>query len=79
MADGIVDVLPLLSGFSREAHGRIIFTERLGGRGWTSSKSRDLWKRRKGGSSESFVSTGSVVNYRCSDNGVMAFHLRSGS
>jgi len=79
MADGIVDVLPLLSGFSREAHGRIIFTERLGGRGWTSSKSRDLWKRRKGGSSESFVSTGSVVNYRCSDNCVMAFHLRSGS
>ena len=32
--DAIVDVLPLLSGFSREAHGRLIFSETPNGRGW---------------------------------------------
>jgi hypothetical protein len=31
MADGIVDVLPLASGYSREAHGRLVFTTRPGG------------------------------------------------
>lgn len=31
-ADGIVDVVPLASGYSRHAHGRLIFTERH--RGW---------------------------------------------
>jgi hypothetical protein len=32
--DGIIDVLPLPSGFSREAHGRLIFSETPNGRGW---------------------------------------------
>ena len=32
--DAIIDVLPLLSGFSREAHGRLIFSETPNGRGW---------------------------------------------
>jgi len=32
--DAIVDVLPLSSGFSREAHGRLIFSETPNGRGW---------------------------------------------
>ena len=34
MADGIIDVLPLPSGFARDVHGRLIFTERLGSLGW---------------------------------------------
>mmetsp|Transcript_12767 Transcript_12767/g.18188 ORF Transcript_12767/g.18188 Transcript_12767/m.18188 type:complete len:150 (-) Transcript_12767:35-484(-) len=34
LADGIIDVSPLPSGYSREAHGRLIFTERIGGKGW---------------------------------------------
>jgi len=32
--DAIVDVLPLPSGFSREAHGRLILSETPNGRGW---------------------------------------------
>eukprot|EP00555_Chaetoceros_dichaeta_P009283 CAMPEP_0198261980 /NCGR_PEP_ID=MMETSP1447-20131203/10562_1 /TAXON_ID=420782 /ORGANISM="Chaetoceros dichaeta, Strain CCMP1751" /LENGTH=439 /DNA_ID=CAMNT_0043950039 /DNA_START=40 /DNA_END=1359 /DNA_ORIENTATION=- len=35
LADGIVDVVPLASGFARDVHGRLIFTERAGsGLGW---------------------------------------------
>jgi len=34
LADGIIDVVPLASGFARDVHGRLIFTERPGGLGW---------------------------------------------
>lgn len=35
IADGIIDVTPLASGYAREAHGRMVFTERKGGLGWS--------------------------------------------
>jgi len=38
--DAIIDVLPLLSGFSREAHGRLIFSETPNGRRWKNFYSR---------------------------------------
>lgn len=34
IADGLVDVLPLASGYTREAHGRLLFTAASAGRGW---------------------------------------------
>lgn len=34
LADGIIDVVPLASGFARDVHGRLIFTKRPGGLGW---------------------------------------------
>ena len=34
VADGIVDVVPLASGYTREAHGRLLFSEVPAGRGW---------------------------------------------
>eukprot|EP00429_Kryptoperidinium_foliaceum_P052649 CAMPEP_0176086300 /NCGR_PEP_ID=MMETSP0120_2-20121206/43198_1 /TAXON_ID=160619 /ORGANISM="Kryptoperidinium foliaceum, Strain CCMP 1326" /LENGTH=302 /DNA_ID=CAMNT_0017420129 /DNA_START=111 /DNA_END=1015 /DNA_ORIENTATION=- len=36
--DIFVDVVPLSSGYSREAHGRLVFTETPCGRGWGNSK-----------------------------------------
>lgn len=32
--DAIIDIIPLPSGFSREAHGRIVFSETPNGHGW---------------------------------------------
>ncbi len=34
MADGIVDVMPLKSGFARDVHGRLVFTDRPGSMGF---------------------------------------------
>ncbi len=34
LADGVIDVIPLASGFARDVHGRLVFTERLGSLGW---------------------------------------------
>ena len=68
LADGIIDVLPLTSGYSREAHGRLVFTERPGGRGW---KTRD-------GSTfgPSQAAAFSMINYCFHDSGVRAIRLR---
>lgn len=34
LADGVVDVAPLTSGFSREVHGKLLFSAVPGNRGW---------------------------------------------
>lgn len=39
--DGIVDVLPLTSGYSREAHGRLVFTVPCLGKGWGTTRTTD--------------------------------------
>lgn len=85
LADGIVDVMPLQSGFSLEAHGRLVFTERKGGRGWRDAASAGGGRRlppsttRPASSSAAgapaFLTT--VVNYCCEDSSVKAFRLRS--
>lgn len=85
IADGIVDVMPLQSGFSLEAHGRLVFTERKGGRGWRDAASAGGGRRlppsttRPASSSAAgapaFLTT--VVNYCCEDSSVKAFRLRS--
>lgn len=68
--DAIVDVVPLTSGYSREAHGRLIFSEVAGGRGWgESNKSQQVpagpnaWNKL-------------LFNYCIHDNGVRAIRLR---
>jgi hypothetical protein len=67
--DAIVDVLPLTSGYSREAHGRLIFSECPTGRGW-------------GVESKTIVNPGArwnefLINYCLNDNGVRAIRLRA--
>jgi hypothetical protein len=64
MADGIVDVLPLASGYTREAHGKLLFTACPGGRGWG-----DDSKGRSDGSTL-------VFNYCLTDSKVQAIQIR---
>ena len=74
LADGIVDVVPLSSGYSREAHGRLVFTLHPSGRGWRNVEADDTPK-----SSDSLAgfATNSTVNYCITDNGVRAIRLRA--
>ena len=74
--DAIVDVLPLTSGYSREAQGRLIFSECPTGRGWGTNH------KLKPKTQSSAVATGSrvnefLINYCLNDNGVRAIRLRS--
>jgi hypothetical protein len=73
LADGVVDVVPLASGFAKDVHGRIVFTSRIGaGRGW--KREDDASSAR---SNNQFLS--SMVNYCCTDGGIRAIRLRVGS
>jgi hypothetical protein len=88
--DAIIDVLPLLSGFSREAHGRLIFSETPNGRGWKNLQSRDsristpshsagptskLSSRTNKTKSSNWNKL--IFNYRMQDNGARAIRLRA--
>ena len=85
--DAIIDVLPLLSGFSREAHGRLIFSETANGRGWKTSQNRNSRGSASGAplsksSSRANASNSSnwnklIFNYRMQDNGARAIRLRA--
>jgi len=68
LADGIIDVMPLQSGFSREAHGRLLCTEILGGRGWVDGSD----SIRSG-----YTKTATSFNYLCSESDIKAIHLGS--
>jgi hypothetical protein len=83
ISDGIVDVMPLTSGFSRDVHGRLVFTQRLGGIGWKDenepAKSAIVTTKITKSESNSANSSNfltSIVNYFCSDAGVRAIRLR---
>jgi hypothetical protein len=65
LVDAIVDVLPLPSGFSRDAHGRLFFSETPNGRGW-------------GGIQQKVVAA-PIVNYCIQDVGVRVMRLRKRS
>ena len=84
LADGIVDVMPLQSGFSLEAHGRLVFTERKGGRGWRDAASAGVGRHLPSTARPAFSSAAgapafltTVVNYCCEDSSIKAFRLRS--
>jgi hypothetical protein len=89
LADGVIDVIPLASGFARDVHGRLVFTERLGSLGWrcrgesstnsSDRKGRDEVSSKKissgvGVYQHNFSTT--TVNFCCNDNGVRAIRLR---
>uniref|UniRef100_A0A7S0F761 Uncharacterized protein n=1 Tax=Craspedostauros australis TaxID=1486917 RepID=A0A7S0F761_9STRA len=66
IVDGVIDVAALASGYSREAHGRLVFTEVPGGRGWNvSNEANDSSSNRL-----------QVINYCLTDSGVRAIRLR---
>lgn len=85
VADGVIDVIPLESGFARDVHGRLIFTERLGSLGWrdkgqggndarTNNIEHSMRAIGTSQSSNSFSTT--TVNFCCHDDGVRAIRLR---
>lgn len=69
LADGIVNVEPLASGYSREAHGRLVFCAR--GRGWGKSHTKMLQTQGP------FNTPGIplVLNFTCQDTTVSAIRL----
>ena len=87
--DAVIDVLPLLSGFSREAHGRLIFSETPNGRGWKGFQSRTAGAAVPQSSrpAPKLVSASNktnssswnklIFNYRIQDNGARAIRLRA--
>lgn len=71
--DGVVDVLPLTSGYSRETHGRLIFSKLPSGRGWSESSSNAA----NNSSNAASASWNKLIfNYCIHDNGVKAIRLR---
>jgi hypothetical protein len=81
--DAIVDVLPLSSGFSRDAHGRLVFSETPNGRGWGKSGSAAAVPATSSKTVSSNNSTTAIswnnliVNYCVHDTGVRAMRLRT--
>jgi hypothetical protein len=69
LADGIVNVEPLVSGYSREAHGRLVFCAR--GRGWGQSNTKML--KKKGPFHAPVIPL--VLNFTCHDTTVSAIRL----
>ena len=77
--DIVVDVVPLNSGYSREAHGRLIFTEYPGGRRWSgpttaSGKTKD--QQGQASTPPSLAWNKFVINYCLQESGVRAIRLR---
>lgn len=90
IADGIVDVSPLESGYARDVLGRLSFVATWNGRGWWGiAGNNTVGLARVGGGDigsgnfatkkEGIVGAYSsiCVNYRCDDGGVRVMRLRS--
>jgi hypothetical protein len=76
LADGIVDVMPLTSGYSREVHGRLIFTVHPVGRGWNEPSVGAGGGTRRNNHDNGLLWTSLAINYAIADNGVRAIRLR---
>jgi len=73
LADGVIDVVPLSSGFAKDVHGRLVFTSRWGaGLGWRNND--DSTSLSSSTTKTNFSTT--LVNFCCSDAGVRAIRLR---
>ncbi|EJK62340.1 hypothetical protein THAOC_17052 [Thalassiosira oceanica] len=70
MADGIVDVSPLESGYARDVLGRLSFLTTFYGQGWWGTKTGNEGKATN--MNETFS-----INYKCDDSGIRTMRLRS--
>ena len=83
IADGIVDVSPLESGYARDVLGRLSFGATWSGKGWwgiagntaTRNTAGAVGNKRREGLVRAYASI--CVNYRCDDSGVRVMRLRS--
>lgn len=77
IADGIVDVTPLPSGFAKDVHGRLVFSGRWGGGlGWLVEEGNLAVAKPFSNSSSNTNFSTTIVNFCCSDAGVRAIRLR---
>jgi len=72
LADGIIDVIPLSSGYSRDVHGRLVFYKNPLRQGWMDT-STPIQKIKRDGSHE--FST-QVVNFAFSEHSIQVFRLK---
>jgi len=88
VADGIVDVSPLESGYARDVLGRLSFATTWSGKGWWGIGGRSAGSSasmgglgRSGNAAKQDEINGPYssicVNYRCDDSGVRVMRLRS--
>ena len=70
MADGIVDVSPLESGYARDVLGRLSFLTTFYGQGWWGTKAGNEGK--VANINETFS-----INYKCDESGIRTMRLRS--
>ena len=85
LADGMIDVVPLASGYTREAHGRLIFSECPGGSGWVANANdnddddddRSSNKTRRLFSNNGNTADPVVVNYCLNDSTVSVIRIRN--
>ncbi len=75
VADGIVDVSPLQSGYARDVLGRMAFVPTWCGQGWWGKGREGNALTNKEGIDGTYASLG--VNYRCDESGVRIMRLRS--
>ena len=85
IADGIVDVSPLESGYARDVLGRLSFGASWSGKGWwgiagiTAGSARNIaglaGTKKREGLVRAYASI--CVNYKCDDSGVRVMRLRS--
>mmetsp|Transcript_8230 Transcript_8230/g.12391 ORF Transcript_8230/g.12391 Transcript_8230/m.12391 type:complete len:440 (-) Transcript_8230:46-1365(-) len=57
LSDGIIDVVPLASGFARDVHGRLVFTERSGSLGWKDGNETQIYNTGSSSDAERKIST----------------------
>eukprot|EP00581_Thalassiosira_minuscula_P017412 CAMPEP_0183732008 /NCGR_PEP_ID=MMETSP0737-20130205/37179_1 /TAXON_ID=385413 /ORGANISM="Thalassiosira miniscula, Strain CCMP1093" /LENGTH=493 /DNA_ID=CAMNT_0025964889 /DNA_START=5 /DNA_END=1486 /DNA_ORIENTATION=- len=80
IADGIVDVSPLESGYARDVLGRLSFVTPWSGKGWwgvagTAAGGGGVVSKQDSSTNGSYASI--CVNYRCDDSGVRVMRLRT--
>lgn len=81
IADGIVDVSPLESGYARDVLGRLSFATTWSGKGWWGIAGHGAGSKGSGNAVKQEDVNGAYssfcVNYRCDDSGVRVMRLRS--
>lgn len=77
IADGVFDVLPLTSGYTRELHGRIVMTQMPHGRGWgidrSKSSSTTSSARRITNKQQKQQPPMQIINYCITDQKIVAY------
>lgn len=77
IADGIVDISPLESGYARDVNGRLSCGATWKGKGWWGIGGSSGGITRSGNEGITGAYASICVNYRCDDSGVRVMRLRS--